>query len=207
MSKRHRQLAEVLLEEELVTYEQLDEASAEQARTGKSLGRILIDLGFVVEQDLVSALAKQIGLPYVDLGEYPIDPAAASLISDNLAKRYSALPIGYEDSRLVVAMSDPANVFALDDIRTITGLEIKPVVATRSEIQAAIQRFHRLDTSIDVIHGGDPTGTASGGPGYRPGGGSAFRPCGGSGRCGRPPRTRNSWLRVESSPIRSDSAR
>jgi len=151
MSKRRKQLGEVLLEEGLVTYEQLEEAASEQSRTGKGLGRVLIDLGFVVEQDLVSALAKQIGLPFVDLGEYPVDPAAASLISDALAKRYSALPIGYEDSKLVVAMSDPANVFALDDIRTITGLEIKPVVSTRSDIVAAIQRFHRLDQSVEDI--------------------------------------------------------
>jgi type IV pilus assembly protein PilB len=153
MSKKRKQLGEVLLEEGLVTYEQLDEALAEQARNGRALGRVLIDLGFVVEQDLVSALAKQIGLPFVDLGDYPIDPAAASLISDALSKRYTALPIGYEDSKLVVAMSDPANVFALDDIRTITGLEIKAVVATRSDIQAAIARFHRLEESVSDIVG------------------------------------------------------
>src|SRR5919108_3091624 len=153
MSKRRKQLAEVLLEEGLVTYEQLEEAQGEQTRTGKGLGRVLIDLGFVVEQDLVSALAKQIGLPFVARGDYPVDPAAASLISDALAKRYSALPIGYEDSKLVVAMSDPANVFALDDIRTITGLEIKAVVATRSDIHGAIARFHRLDQSVEDIVG------------------------------------------------------
>ena len=143
----------MLLEEGLVTYEQLEEAQSEQSRSGKGLGRVLIDLGFVVEQELVSALAKQIGLPFVDLAEYPVDAAASSLISDALAKRYSALPIGYEDSKLVVAMSDPANVFALDDIRTITGLDIKPVVATRSEIQNAISRLHRLDESVSDIVG------------------------------------------------------
>jgi type IV pilus assembly protein PilB len=82
-----------------------------------------------------------------------VDAAAASLISDALAKRYSALPIGYEDSKLIVAMSDPANVFALDDIRTITGLEIKPVVATRSDIHAAIARFHRMEESVSEIVG------------------------------------------------------
>ena len=153
MSKKRKQLGEVLLEEGLVTYEQLDEALAEQARSGRALGLVLIDMGFVVEQDLVSALAKQIGLPFIDLAEYPVDPAAASLISDSLAKRYSALPIGYEDSKLVVAMSDPANVFALDDIRTITGLEIKPVVSTRSDIHAAIARFHRLEESVEDIVG------------------------------------------------------
>jgi type IV pilus assembly protein PilB len=153
MSKRRKQLGEVLIEEGLIRYEQLEEALAEQQRTGRALGRVLIDLGMLEEQDLVSALAKQIGLPFVDLGEYPVDPAAAALISDALAKRYSALPIGYEDSKLVVAMSDPANVFALDDIRTITGLEIKPVVATRADIVEAIARFHKLDQSVEDIVG------------------------------------------------------
>jgi type IV pilus assembly protein PilB len=151
--KRRKQLGEVLLEDGLVTYEQLAEATEEQTRTGRSLGRVLIDLGFVDEQDLISALAKQIGLPFVDLGEYPIDPAAASMISDGLAKRYSALPIGFDESKLVVAMSDPANVFALDDIRTITGLDIKPVVSTRTDIHTAIARFHRLDQSVEDIVG------------------------------------------------------
>jgi type IV pilus assembly protein PilB len=151
--RRRKTLAEVLLEEGLVSYEQLEQAQAEQARTGASLSRVLIDLGLVDEQDLVAALAKQIGLPFVDLADYPVDPAAASLISEQLAKRYSALPIGYEGSKLVVAMSDPANVFALDDIRTITGLEVKPVVATRSDIAAAIARFHRLDQSVEDIVG------------------------------------------------------
>jgi type IV pilus assembly protein PilB len=153
MSKRRKQLGEVLLDEGLITYEQLEEALSVQTGTGKGLGRILIDLGFIAEPDLVAALAKQIGLPFIDLAEYPVDPAAASLISDTLAKRYSALPIGYEDSKLVVAMSDPANVFALDDIRTVTGLEIKPVVSTRSDITNAIARFHRLEESVSDIVG------------------------------------------------------
>ncbi|MFY9586562.1 MAG: ATPase, T2SS/T4P/T4SS family [Actinomycetota bacterium] len=160
MSKRRKQLGEVLIEEGLITYEQLEQALAEQARSGRALGRVLIDLDLLAEQDLVSALAKQIGLPFVDLGDYPVDPAAASLISDALAKRYSALPIGYEDSKLVVAMSDPANVFALDDIRTITGLDIKAVVATRSDIHNAIARFHRLDQSVEDIVGAAADETA-----------------------------------------------
>ena len=154
MSKKRRQLGEVLLDEGLVTYEQLEEAMSEQAAPGKSLGRVLIDLGFVVEQDLVSALAKQIGLPFVDLADYPVDPGRRGAdLRRARASGYSALPIGYEDSKLVVAMSDPANVFALDDIRTITGLEIKAVVATRSDIHGAIARFHRLDQSVEDIVG------------------------------------------------------
>src|SRR5918996_2688211 len=139
--RKIKDLADVLLEEGLITADQLAQATAEQERLGRSLGRVLIDLGLVKEADLVAALARQVGLDYVDLGDQQIDPAAASLVSDQVARRYRILPIGFEDSRLVVAMSDPSNVFALDDIRTITGLEVKPVVATAADIDAAIRKY------------------------------------------------------------------
>ncbi|MGH2547589.1 MAG: type II secretion system protein GspE, partial [Actinomycetota bacterium] len=134
--KRIKDLADVLLEEGLITEEQLQRAQSEQERKGRSLGRVLIELGLVKETDLVAALARQVGLEFVDLSDHSIDPSAASLISDQVARRYRALPIAFEDSRLVVAMSDPSNVFALDDIRTITGLEVKPVVATAADIDS-----------------------------------------------------------------------
>ena len=116
-----------------------------------SLSRVLIDRGFVPEQHLVKTLARHIGLEFVDLGEHQIDPGAVALISENVAKRYGALPIGFDDARLVVAMSDPSNVFALDDIRTITGLEVKPVIATRSDILSALARYGRMDESVEDI--------------------------------------------------------
>lgn len=144
-----KQLAQLLLEDNLITEEQLEEAVEEQRRLGRSLGRILIDKGLVTESNLVALLAKQIGLDFVDLAEYHVDPAAASLIPENLAKRYKALPIGLEDGRLIVAMSDPSNVFAMDDIRTLTGKDIKPVVATGGDILAAINKLQRLDQSVE----------------------------------------------------------
>jgi type IV pilus assembly protein PilB len=149
--KKTKQLGEVLLDEGLITQEQLGTALAEQQRLGRSLGRVLIDLGLVREPDLVSALARKIGLNFVDLTEFQIDPSAASLIPEQVARRYRALPIGYEDSMLVVAMSDPANVFALDDIRTITGKQVKPVVATASDVDQAIRRYGQLDQSVEDI--------------------------------------------------------
>jgi type IV pilus assembly protein PilB len=147
--KKIKELSDVLLEEGLVTEQQLEQAAVEQDRLGRSLGRVLIDLGLVKEADLVAALARQVGLDYVDLGDHQIDPAAASLVSDQVARRYRVLPIGFEDSRLVVAMSDPSNVFALDDIRTITGLEVKPVVATAADIEAAIRKFGQFEQSAE----------------------------------------------------------
>src|ERR687892_665536 len=149
--KRIKDLADVLLEEGLITQEQLQLAQSEQERKGRSLGRVLIELGLVKETDLVAALARQVGLEFVDLTAHSIDPSAASLLSDQVARRYRALPIGFEDSRLVVAMSDPSNVFALDDIRTITGLEVKPVVATAADIDAAIRKYGQFDQSVEDV--------------------------------------------------------
>ncbi|MGH2692749.1 MAG: GspE/PulE family protein, partial [Actinomycetota bacterium] len=146
-----KELGDVLVDEGLITTDQLAKASEEQQKVGRSLGRVLIDLGLVNEPDLVAVLARQIGLDFVDLNEYQIDPQAAALLSEQVARRYRALPIGFEDDHLVVAMSDPANVFALDDIRTITGMEVKPVVATAGDIEAAIRKYGSFDQSVEEI--------------------------------------------------------
>src|SRR3954464_10148300 len=160
MSER-QQLGALLVAGGLLTREALDAALLEQASSGKSLGRILIDNGLVTEADLVATLAQQIGLDYVDLSEATIDPAAAVLITPALARRYQAMPIGWEETpgthggqpirRLVVAMADPSNVFAIDDIRTITGAEVKTVVATKAGIGDAIDKHHRLDSDAENI--------------------------------------------------------
>ncbi len=146
-----KQLGDILLEGGLVTREQLGEAMAEQQRVGRSLGRVLVDLGMVTESQLVASLAQQIGLPFVDLSEYQIDPSAAMLVPDTVSRRHSVLPIGYDEGRLVVAMADPANVFAIDDIRSLTGLECKPVVATKADVVNAINRVHRMDADMDEL--------------------------------------------------------
>ena len=145
------QLGSLLVANGLLTQESLDAALNEQAQTGRSLGRILIDLGLIRESDLVATLAGHIGLEFIDLGEYAVDPSAASVISDSLARRYQAIPVGWEDGRLVVAMADPSNVFAIDDIRTITGVEVRTVVATRASILEAIDKYHRMDSEADEI--------------------------------------------------------
>jgi type IV pilus assembly protein PilB len=146
-----KQLGDILLEGGLLTSDQLQQAVSEQQRVGKSLGRVLVELGMVTESQLVASLAQQIGLQFVDLSDYPIDPSAASLVPDAVSRRHNALPIAYDDGRLVVAMADPANVFAMDDIRSITGLEVKPVVATKADVLNAINRLHRMDSDIEDL--------------------------------------------------------
>jgi type IV pilus assembly protein PilB len=147
-----KQLGEILLDEGLISSEKLDEALRERDRTDRRLGRVLIDMGFIREQDLVAALAKQIGLEFVDLSDYTVDPSASSLLPESVARKYRAIPISYsEDGRLVVAMADPANLFALDDIRTITGMELRPVVATAVDIEAAIGKHGHMEGSVEDV--------------------------------------------------------
>jgi type IV pilus assembly protein PilB len=146
-----KQLGDILLEGGHVTPEQLAGAVEEQRRLGRSLGRVLVDMGMLTEGQLVAALATQIGLKFVDLSDYPVDGSAVSRVPDVVCRRHNALPIGYEDGRLVVAMADPANVFAVDDIRSMTGMEVKPVVATKSDVVAAINRYHRGDAELDDL--------------------------------------------------------
>jgi type IV pilus assembly protein PilB len=146
--KRTRALGEILIDDGLITQEQLDAARGESENSGKSLGRILIDLGLVGESALVKALATQIGLPFMDLSDFQIDLTAAQSIPQSLAKRYTALPIAFEEEVLVVAMSDPGNVFAVDDIRTLTGRDIRIVVATRTDIADAVERVSRVDAEV-----------------------------------------------------------
>ena len=156
-----KQLGTVLVDSGLISPEQLDEAQEQQRELGRSLGRVLIDLGYVTERDLVKALADQIGMPFVDLANMTIDGRAATAVSESLTKRHTVLPIGYEDGKLVVAMADPANVFALDDVRTVTGMDVKAVVATREDILDGIRRTSSMSDEIEAL-GSDLAGDDDG---------------------------------------------
>ncbi len=144
-------LGSLLVETGLITNDQLAEALATQASTGRPIGRVLIDQGLISESDLVRSLAKQVGLEFVDLTERAIDATVASLIPEGLARRYQALPISWDEDVLVVAMADPSNVLAVDDIRALTGAQVRCVVATSAQIRETIDRFHRLDSEVDDL--------------------------------------------------------
>ncbi len=146
-----KQLGDILLEGGHLTREQLEAAVAEQKRLGRALGRVLVDMKLLSEGQLVAALAAQIGMKFVDLSDYPVDGSAVTKVPDPVCRRHTALPIGYEDGKLVVAMADPANVFAVDDMRSVSGMEIKPVVATKPDLLAAINRYHRGDAELDDL--------------------------------------------------------
>ena len=144
-------LGSLLIDEGLLTEAQLDAAVAEQARTGKPLGRLLIEQGTISEAELVRTLARQVGLEFVDLNDRTIDGSVAALVTESLARRYQAIPIGWEDGKILVAMADPSNVFAVDDIRALAGAEVRTVVATASQIIETIERFFRVDGEVDEV--------------------------------------------------------
>src|SRR4051812_11660876 len=151
----------MLLSEGLITQAQLDAALKAQAERGLPIGQLLVEDGAVTEAVLMGALARQLGLEFVDLAEYPIDRGAVGLLPEAMARRLLALPVTWVPSTpgdtpgtpgaLVVAMADPGNVLAVDDLRAVTGSEVTVVVATRSQLTEAIDRFHRLDAEVDEV--------------------------------------------------------
>ncbi len=151
MTTEARHLGTMLVQEGLLDRADLDRATEIQGETGMPLGRILVEEKFVKETDLVKTLARHIGLEFVSLDEVTIDPSASALIPEPLARRYNAIPIAFEDGSLVVAMADPANVLAIDDIRAITGLDVLPRVATKTEVEDAISRMARFDDSVSDL--------------------------------------------------------
>jgi type IV pilus assembly protein PilB len=135
----------------LLSEEALASALAARAQRGYGLTQILIEDNLVTENDLVATLAAHLKLEYVDLLEYPVDAAAARLVSDSMARRYLALPIGWIEGRLIVAMADPSNVFAIDDIRTVTGADLRIAVATKFSILEAVTKFHRVMSDAENV--------------------------------------------------------
>jgi type IV pilus assembly protein PilB len=148
-------LGSILVDRGLISTEQLLAAEEEQHARGTtvSLGRVLVDRGDVTEKDLVAALATQIGMTFVDLADYDIDPRAATMVGEGTLRKRVVLPIGFEDGKLLLAMSDPANVVAIDDVRTITKMEVRPVVATRDDLLKAIDKYASMGEDIEAMAG------------------------------------------------------
>ena len=146
-----KQLGDILLEEGLVTEGQLVAALDEQATRGESLGRVLVEIGMLTESQLVRALARQVGMEFVELADYPVDRSAVAMLPGALCRRYTVLPLGFQDGAMVLAMANPGNVLALDDARAVSGLPMKAVVATHDDLSVAIDRFCRADDEIDEL--------------------------------------------------------
>lgn len=157
--RKERLLGELLIERKLVTQDDLDLALKQQEESGLPLGRILVDIGALKEEVLFAILAHQAGIPYVDLNEEKIDRVAVALVSEKTARKWTLIPIKIEDSHLIVAMSNPSNVMALDEIRLKTGYKVTPVVSTRADILDAINYQYGLSFKLEDQDGEEAGGS------------------------------------------------
>jgi type IV pilus assembly protein PilB len=137
-------LGDILKEMGLVSEEQVASALVKQQETRKRLGQILVEDGIVTELDLARALGAKFGVTYIDLSDATLDAAASGYIDERLARRYGVAPVRFEDDNtLVVAMVDPQNLVALQDLEIITGFTIRPAIASAEDIYAAIAKIYR----------------------------------------------------------------
>ncbi len=152
--KRRRKLGEVLLEAGLLTQDQLTKALEECARSGKRLGEYLVDQTIVSEHDLTSCLSNQLGFLLVDLAREDLNPELASIVPEPIAKRYQAVPLRQEGKSLTVAMDNPLDFEAIQDISFLSGCTVKPVLAGRSAIIEALEKVYvkqEIEASISRI--------------------------------------------------------
>ncbi len=137
-----KRLGDILVEERLLMPEQLSQALYEQRRTGKPLAVILIDAGLVSEEDIVITLSEQLGIPHLRVESYEIPPDVLAEVPEGIARRYHLIPVAKTGKSLTIAMSDPLNIVAIDDVRMLTGFEIETVVCLDSEVKRAIERYY-----------------------------------------------------------------
>ncbi|XID92582.1 GspE/PulE family protein [Paenibacillaceae bacterium WGS1546] len=142
---------ELLVNNGLITEAQLEEALREQAHHKKKLGSQLLDLGYLTERQLVEVLEFQLGFPSVSLFETKIEPSVLSLITEAVARKYCVIPTKRSSGKLVVAMEDPLNYDALEEIRLSANMSVQPVIATRSEIEQAISRYYGMQDSVEEL--------------------------------------------------------
>jgi type IV pilus assembly protein PilB len=135
-------IGELLLKEKRITPEQLQEVLAYQKANGGKLGLILVKLGFVKDEDITALLSKQYGVPSINLLQFDIDPAVIKLIPGETAQKYQIIPLSRNGATLTIAMTDPTNVFAMDDIKFMTGYNVEPVVASEGAVNDALERYY-----------------------------------------------------------------
>ncbi|MGE3959376.1 MAG: type IV-A pilus assembly ATPase PilB [Vicinamibacterales bacterium] len=135
-------IGELLLKEKRITPEQLQQALNHQKANGGKLGHNLVRLGFVKDEDITALLSRQYGVPSINLAQFEIDPAVIKLIPADTAQKYEIVPLSRSGATLTIAMTDPTNVFAMDDIKFMTGYNVEPVVASETAVVEAIQKYY-----------------------------------------------------------------
>ncbi|HTA24542.1 MAG TPA: ATPase, T2SS/T4P/T4SS family, partial [Terriglobales bacterium] len=147
MSQR---LGDLLVKEKIISPEQLEQAVKIQKDSNTRLGAALVKLGFLSDEDVTNFLSRQYGVPAINLSYFEIDPSVVKLIPYETAKRYQILPLSRVGASLTIAMVDPTNVFAMDDIKFMTGFNIEPVVASESSILAGIDKSYGATKEEDL---------------------------------------------------------
>ena len=149
----NERIGELLVKENLLSAEQLRKAREETKREGGRLGAQITRLGFLQESELSEFVAKQYGVPTIDLDEFDVDPAVIQLIPEEVALKHVVLPVNRAGSTLIVATADPSNIFAIDDIKFLTGYNVEVVVASEEAIKRAIDRYYEQSSSLTDIMG------------------------------------------------------
>src|SRR3989339_242542 len=140
---RKKYIGEVLLTKGVITREQLKAALDEQQKTRERLGTILLRLGFIREKDLLEALSFQLGIALVYLKETKVDETLLKLIPERMARKFSCIPVSRKGDLLILAMADPANVVAMDEIESNTGLKVSPLLALEKDITEGIDKYYK----------------------------------------------------------------
>jgi type IV pilus assembly protein PilB len=135
-------IGELLLKEKLITPEQLSLALSQQKANGGKLGYNLVKMGFVKDDQITTLLSKQYGVPSINLAQFKIDPTIVKLVPTDTARKYQIIPLSRSGSTLTIAMTDPTNVFAMDDIKFMTGYTVEPVVASETAITEAVEKYY-----------------------------------------------------------------
>ena len=148
-------LGEILVRENLISSQQLREALDYQRSSGGRLGSNLIKLGIISDEVITAVLSRQYGVPSINLELFHIEESTIKLISPEVASKYTVLPISKVGATLTMAMADPTNVFAMDDIKFMTGLNIEPVIASEAAIQKAIGEYYSSSKELELVSGDD----------------------------------------------------
>lgn len=146
-----KKLGDLLVDVGMISAEQLDKAITIQKQSGKRLGEVLIEMGFITNDDMIQVLEFQLGIPHVNLEKYEIDKEVCLKIPESIARRHGLIPIAADNGILKLAMSDPLNVFAIDDVRIFSGMEVQPVIASLDAVNKAIDKYYSTQKAMKAV--------------------------------------------------------
>ncbi|HPL54683.1 MAG TPA: GspE/PulE family protein [Bacillota bacterium] len=150
--KKNLRLGDMLVSSGKLSREQLEEAiNLQKTEKTKRLGEIIVELGYTSEEDVLKMIEEQLGIPILDLANYNVNPKATAMVPENIARKYDLIPVDVLDNELLVAMSDPLNIFALDDIRLVTGMKLRTALASKTIIERTVNKYYSQEGSRKIV--------------------------------------------------------